>query len=208
MRKNVIVLALVTLMVVAGTSQAVHYLDGGIGYMRLSLDGGNNDEFSSWGGSLRYWLSDPMNDGLRPFLGLHGSSYSGDMDDDPIWDIRIITAEVGLAYQKSIGDSGFFIEPSVSVGPAFTTYDRRGDFYASYMLGEDDTAFGLALRPGILIGYKWDTWWSGLEISYGLLDIDFSDDVRVVYDGHVYRTSAVEGTHEELYIGFFGRFYW
>ena len=195
MRNNVFVLALVILMAAAGTSQAVHYLDGGIGYKRLSLDGDNNDEFSGWGPSFRYWFSDPTSgDGLRPYLGLHSSSYSGDMGDDPIWDIWILAPEVGLAFQKSIGDSGLFIEPSLSVGAAIATYERRGDFYASYMLGEDDTAVGLALRPGVLLGYKWDKWWSGLEVSYGFLNIDFSD--------------AVDGTHEELYIGFFGRFYW
>ena len=209
MSRNVFVLALVILMAAAGTSQAVYYLDGGIGYGRLSLDGGNNDEFSGWGPSFRYWFSDPMNsDGLQPYLGLHSSSYSGDMDDDPIWDIWILTPEVGLAFQKSIGNSGLFIEPSVSVGAAIATYERRGDFYVSYIVGEDDTAFGWVLRPGVLLGYKRDTWCAGVEASYGFLDIDFSDDVRFVFDGHLYHTNAVEGTHEELYIGFFGRFYW
>lgn len=209
MCKNVFVLALVILMTATGTSQAAHYLDGGIGYKRLSLDGGNNDEFSGWGPAFRFWFSDPMErDGLRPFLSLHSSSYAGDMSDDPIWDISIFTPEVGLAWHKSLGESGLFIEPSVTVGAAIATYERRGDFYVSYHLGEDDTAVGSVIRPGVLFGYQKDTWIIGVEASYGLLDIDFADKVRFVYDGDLYSSPEVKGTHEELYIGFFGRFYW
>lgn len=134
MRKNVFVLALMILTAAAGTSQALHYLDGGIGYNRLTLDGGNNDEFSGWGPMFRFGFSDPMNgDGLRPYVSLNSSSYPGDMDDDPIWDIWILSPEVGLAYQKSIGESGLFIEPSMSVGAAIATYERRGDYYVSYI---------------------------------------------------------------------------
>lgn len=209
MRINVFVLALVTLMISAGTLQAQYTLDGGVGYRRLTLDGGSNDEFSGWGPMFRFWFGDPMGgDGLRPYLGLNSSNYSGDMRDDPIWDIWILTPEVGVVLQKSIGDSGLFIEPSVTIGAAIATYERRGDSYVSYILGESDTAVGWVLRPGILLGYKRDTWCVGVETSYGFLDIDFADEVRFVFDGDLYHTDTVDGTHEELYIGFFGRFYW
>jgi hypothetical protein len=208
-RKNVFVWVLVILMVAAGTSQGVPYFEGGVGYGRLSLDGDSNDEFSGWGPAFRFWFSDPIEmDGLRPFLSLHSSSYSGDMNDDPIWDIWIFSPEVGLALHKNLGDSGLFIEPSVTVGVAIATYERRGEFFASYRLGEDDTAVGSVIRPGVLFGYQQDTWTIGVEASYGLLDIDFADEVRFVYGGDLYTSPEVKGTHEELYIGFFGRFFW
>jgi hypothetical protein len=209
MRRNIFIFALVTLIITAGTSQAANYLDGGIGYKRLTLDGGGNDEFGGWGPMFRFWFGDPMgSDGLQPYFSLNSSSYSGDMDDDPIWNIWILSPEVGVVLRKSIGDSGLFIEPSMTVGAAFATYERRGDYYVSYIVGEDDTAVGWVLRPGVLLGYGRDTWCVGVETSYGFLDIDFADEVRFVYDGHLYHTDAVEGTHKELYVGFFGRFYW
>jgi hypothetical protein len=209
MRNNVFVWALVILMAAAGTSQGVHHFDGGIGYVRLSLDGDSNDEFDGWGPAFRYWFSDPMDsDGLMPFLGLHSSSYPGDMNDDPIWDIWILAPEAGLAWHKSLGDSGLFIEPGVTVGAAIAKYERRGDSYVSFNVGEDDMAVGWALRPGILLGYQRDTWSIGVEASYGILDIDFSDEVRFVFDGDLYSSREVKGTHEELYIGLFGRFFW
>jgi len=209
MRNNVCVWALATLMVAAGVSQGASYLDGGIGYARLSLDGNNGDEISGWGPAFRYWFSDVMDgNGLRPFLGLHSTNYLGDSDEDSIWNVWMLAPEVGLAWHKSLGDSGLFIEPSMTAGAAIAMYTRRGDYLVSYYVGEDDTAVGWVVRPGVLLGYQKDSWSIGAEVSYGLLNVDFSDKVRFVFDGELYTSPEVKGTHEELYIGLFGRFYW
>ncbi len=177
------------------TAHGTGYLDGGIGYAKLSLEGAGNDELSGWGPAFRFWFSDVDDqDGLRPFLGLRNTRYPGDSDEDSIWDISIFAPEIGLAGHQRLGDSGFFLEPSVTAGAAIATYTRRGDFLVSYYLGEDDSATGLVVRPGVLLGHQSDRSALGIEISYGFLDIDFADEVR--------------GTHQELYIGLFGRFSW
>lgn len=200
---------LAILVTLVGLAQGKGYLDGGLGYARLSLEGGNNDELSGWGPAFRLWFNDvDAEDGLRPFLGLHGTMYLGDSDKDPIWDVSVFTPEVGLAWHQRLGDSGFFLEPSVTGGAAITTYSRRGDFLVSYYVGEDDTAVGWVVRPGVLLGYQRDRWAGGVEISYGFLNIDFADEVRFVFDGEPYSSDEVKGTHRELFIGLFGRFSW
>lgn len=186
---------LAILVTLVGSAHGTGYLDGGLGYARLSLEGGNNDELSGWGPAFRLWFNDvSAEDGLRPFLGLHNTRYQGDSDKDSIWDISVFTPEAGLAWHQRLDDSGFFLEPSVTTGVAIATYTRRGDFLVSYYLGEDDSATGWVVRPAVLLGYQRDRWAGGVEISYSSLDIDFTDEVS--------------GIHRELYIGLFGRFSW
>jgi len=209
MHNKVCVWALATWMVAVGVSRGAGYLDGGIGYARLSLGGDNGDEISGWGPAFRFWFTDVnAKDGLRPFLGLHSTTYPGDSDKDAIWDLWMFTPEVGLAWHQRLGDSGFFFEPSVSGGAAIATYSRRGDFLASYYVGEEDSAVGWVVRPGAILGYQRDRWAGGVEISYGFIDVDFADEVRFVFNRELYSSPEVKGTHRELYIGLFVRFSW
>lgn len=183
-------------------------VDVGIGYARLSLEGNNNNDIlNGWGPAFRFWFKDVSTQGgLQPFLGLHYTRYPGDNDKDAIWDVSMFTTDVGLLWHRRLGNSGLFFEPSVTGGAAITTYTRRGDFLASYYLGEDDTAVGWVVRPGALLGYQRDRWAGGIEISYGFLNVDFADKVRFVFDKELYSSEEVSGTHGELYIGLFGRF--
>jgi hypothetical protein len=188
--------ALAILTTLVGLAQGEVCLDGGLGYARLSLEGSRRGDLVGWGSAFHFWFGDAgAQDGLRPFLGLHSTMYPGDSHNDAVWGVWMFTPEVGLAWHQRLGDSGFFLEPSVTGGAAIATYTRRGNpRTVSYYIGEDDTAVGWVVRPGVLLGYQRGTWTGGVEASYGLLDIDF--------------THEVSGTHRELYIGLFGRFSW
>jgi hypothetical protein len=186
---------LAIVMVVVGSAQGKAGLDGGLGYAQLSFDEGGGDNLSGWGPAFRLWFSGADSEnGLRLFLGLHSTNYPGDMDEDAIWDVWIFTPEAGLAWHQPLAESGLFLEPCVSGGAVISTYKRRGSDLLSYYVGEDDNAVGWVVRPGLLLGYETHDWGFGAEISYGLQNIEF--------------TSAISGTHSELYLGFFGRLTW
>lgn len=206
-------LALVMVMALVGAAQGNTYLDGLAGFARLSLDTGNShgdiDDLDGWGMGFRIGLGGAdAGDGPRVFFNFHGTNYYGDEDEDPIWNVALFTPELGVAWHLSLGESGFFVEPCVSGGAAIASYTRRGDFLVSYIVGEDEVAAGWVVRPGVLLGYQGDAWGLGVELSYGSMNIDLADEVNFVFDGDLFSSPEVNGTHSEMFLGLFARFSW
>ena len=172
-----------------------YFFDGGLGYASLSLKGDNNNEtLNGWGPAFR--LGFGAENGPQAFVGLHNTRYPGDTFDSAIWDASITTPEIGIGWNQKLSDSDFFLEPSLVVGAPIASYTRRINTPKTIpeLLGEDETEVGWIIRPGIILGYQSGNRSCGIEISYGFLDINFTNDVNEI--------------QKELYIGFFGRFSW
>ena len=180
---------LLTLISIVSSAQGQGYLGGSLGYSSMSLEPGHFGEFHGLGANIRYGFSDlKAEDSFYPFLGLRIAEYEGHRHESMIWDITMVEPEAGVAWNIHLYNSAFFLETSVSVGPAFSSYTRGIDTGGSYLTGDDKTTTGWSLRPGVMLGYKG----AGVELAYNILNIELTDERMV----------------KELYVGLFYRFAW
>jgi hypothetical protein len=195
MSKRFCLCILVILLSMAGWASGHGGWDFGVGYSRLSLDIGKGEDHDGY--TLLFRGSRPIvenAENVRMVFGFRTSFYpGGDAFENAIWNVWMLTPEIGLALHQQLGDSGLFLEPSVTIGAPIATYRRRvvtlGD-----LLDEQDTTVGWAVRPGVLLGYQHQNLALGVEVSYGFEGIDFSKEAS--------------GTHGELYLGFCLRATW
>lgn len=151
----------------------------GFGYSKLSIDGEHGADLDGWGFALhfQFWPGTEK-EGLLARFGIQGTWNNGDSDLDPdnifysekIWNVNMLTPQVEVGLRKEIGTS-LFVEPSVAVGWAIALYEPR------YIFDEEDIATGLAVRPGLIIGLGSNRPCLGIDLSYGLVQIDFEDGV-------------------------------
>jgi len=166
----------------------------GFGYSRLSVDGEHGADLEGWGFAYHFqvWPSSES-EGLLARLGVQGTWNNADSDLDPydifrterIENVDLLTPQVEVGWHQKIGTS-VFIEPSVALGWAIALYQPRE------ILEDKDIETGLAIRPGVLIGLGSNRPCIGIDVSYGLAQIDFED--------------GVGGDNKDLYVGAFVRF--
>jgi hypothetical protein len=192
MSKGTCLCVLVTLLGTTGLANGQGGWDFGVGYSQLSLDVGHDENHDGWGLLFRGYrpiARDTKN--LRMVYGFRTSYYpGGDAFENAIWNAWMLTPEIGLAWHQPLSDLGIFLEPSVTIGMPIAMYSRRV-VRLSDLFEEQDTIIGWAARPGLLLGYQRQNWAVGVDASYGLEGIDFSEEAS--------------GTHHELYLGIFLR---
>jgi hypothetical protein len=168
--------------------------DFGVGYSQLSLDVGNGEDHNAWGLVFRGYGPIAKNtENARIFFALRTSYYPGGVAfENALWNVWMLTPEIGLAWHQQLGDPGIFLEPSVAIGAPIAMYNSRVVMLGDLLEGQDtDTTVGWAVRPGVLLGYKQQNLSLGVDVSYGFEGIHFTDEAR--------------GTHRELYLGVFLR---
>ena len=123
MRNRIFFCVLATLLSMAGLARGQGAWDFGAGYSRLSVDVGNGEDHSGWGMVLRWCRPIAENtNGARMFFALRTSYYpGGDAFENAIWNVWMLTPEIGLAWYQQLSDSGLFLEPSVAVGAPIAT---------------------------------------------------------------------------------------
>ncbi len=184
MRSQVFVCAAIITLVFAGSARSQF----GIGYSVFSLDAASStDDLEGVEMRVRFPLNQ-VKDGLQTNLAFNVGYYNGgDALEDPIWNLLTGTFGLELATHERLGESNFFIRPSISAGGTVAFYKNRvrilGDFFE-----EDEDAFGWMGQVGAVLGIEGNKN-LGVEVSYGWHGIDFNDEA--------------DGTHNQFYIGLF-----
>lgn len=159
----------------------------GIGYSLFSLDASGSDELKGLETRIRFPLNQTR-DSLQANLAFNVGYYNGgDAFEDPIWNLFTGTFGLELATHERLGQSDFFIRPSICGGGTIAFYKSRVRTLAN-LFEEDEDAFGWMGQVGAVLGIEGNED-IGVEVSYGWHGIDFNDEA--------------DGTHNQFYIGLY-----
>lgn len=183
MRSQAFICAVVVTLFLAGSARSQF----GIGYSSFSLDTSGSDDLDGFEVRLRFPLI-PSAETLETNFAFNVGFYGGgDLLEDPVSNLLTGTFGLELATHQRLGQSDFFVRPSVCAGGTLAFYKSRVRVLAN-LFEEDEDAFGWMGQIGAVLGIE-DNNDVGLEVSYGWHGIDFNDEA--------------DGTHNQFYIGLF-----
>jgi hypothetical protein len=183
-------------------------MDFGLGYAKVNIDGANASDLDgndTSAAEVRFKFTQPKLGNWRLGFALNVVDTWEDTDpyvidgkayiDDPYKEFYMLSPMFSLGYQVPLG-SHWFIEPSVAVGPSIGVFilgEDHGQWWDDDNAYDDHVRVGVAVQPALQVGYEWDHFGLGAEVSYLWTHLDFGDDIggdiSVFYAGGFFRWS-------------------